>query len=135
VRRRRIVVARHRSRRDHTLPEALLRLIAVAEHPFASDHAPNPDALRALARLATIIVPARGVFVAQESDVCLAIDRIAATHLGFDETRRAYHKALKAVPRFEERDPIQTAVTNMMRISDEAYFCAGLMLGVALSGR
>jgi hypothetical protein len=128
-------MARHRSRRDQTLSESLHRLIAVAEHPFASDHAPNPDALRALARLATIIVPARGVFVAQDSDVCLAIDRVAATHLGFDEARRAYHKALKAVPGFEERDPIQTAVTDMMRVSDDVYYCTGLMFGVALSGR
>jgi hypothetical protein len=129
-------MARHRSRRDHTLPEPLRRLIAVAEHPFASgDHAANPNVLRDLARLATVVVPARGVFVARDSDVCLAIDRIAVAHLGFDEARRAYHTALKAVSGFEERDLIQTTVTHMMGVSDEVYFCAGLMLGVALSGR
>lgn len=79
--------------------------------------------------------PARGVFVARDSDVCLAIGRIAVAHLGFDEARRAYHAALKVVPKFEDRDPIQTAVTHMTSVSDEVYFCAGLMLGVALSGR
>ncbi len=129
-------MARHRSRRDHTLPESARRLIAAAEHPFASgDHAVNPEVLRALARLATVIVPTRGVFVARDSDVCLAIDRIAVAHLRFDEARRAYHAALKAVPKFEDRDPIQTAVTHMTGVSDEVYFCAGLMLGVALFGR
>jgi hypothetical protein len=82
-----------------------------------------------------MVVPRRGVFVAHDSDVCVAIDRIAVAHLGFDEAKRAYREALKVVERFEDRDPIQTAVNHMMSVSDEAYFCAGLMLGVALSGR
>jgi hypothetical protein len=128
-------MARHRSRRDHTLPEPLRRLIAAAEHPFTSgDNPPNPEALRSLARLALIVVPRRGVFVAHDSDVCVAIDRVAVAHLGFDEAKQEYREALKVVARFEDRDPIQTAVNHMMSVSDEVYFSAGLMLGVALSG-
>jgi hypothetical protein len=129
-------MARHRSRRDHTLPEPLRRLVEAAEHSFSSgDEAPHPEALRSLARLALVIVPRRGVFVAHDPDVCVAINRVAVAHLGFDEAKRVYRDALKIVPRFEDRDPIQTAVNHMMSVSDDAYFCAGLMLGVAFSGK
>jgi hypothetical protein len=129
-------MARHRSKRARRLPESVHRLITAARHPLADrDHAANPDALRALGKLAVVTIPTRGVFVAHDSDVCLAIDKIAKAHLGLDEARREYREALKAVPQFGDRDPIETAVNHILSVSDEAYFCAGLILGAALMGR
>jgi hypothetical protein len=90
------------------------------------------DALRALGELAASQVPTRGVFASSESDLDMAIDRVATKHLGFKSPRKEFVGATAEVEAFALRDRIETSANHMRIVSDTAQFYAGLAFGVTL---
>ena len=119
------------------LSPLLVQLIEAAEH--AGRDADGGDirgaarALRELGRLALWALPIHGVFVPNNNDVSLIIQRVAKEHLDWEEARGEVRAALSAVQTFELRDPIETAENHLRAVSDEAYFYAGLAFGVTLA--
>jgi hypothetical protein len=87
-------------------------------------------ALAEFGALARWVVPTRGVFVPNDNDVAVAIARIAKRHLDLEPVRKAFRDALKVVEPFEPRDAIASAQNLVQTVSDEAYFYAGLAIGV-----
>jgi hypothetical protein len=100
-----------------------------------ADGAHIGGAARALAEfsaLARWVVPTRGVFVPNDNEVAVAIERIAKQHLDLERARKAFRDALSVVEPFEQRDAIASAQNLTQIVSDEAYFYAGLAIGVML---
>lgn len=128
-------MARGRSR---TAPGAVtqsLELIATAlekHHQETGFRSGESDALRAFGELAAFQIPTRGLFASSESDLDVAIDRIAKKHLGFKTARKEFFDATAKVEPFAMRDRIETAANDMRSISDTAQFYAGLAFGVTL---
>jgi hypothetical protein len=89
-------------------------------------------ALEEFGALARWAVPVRGVFVPNDNEVAVAIERIAKQHLDLERARKAFREALKVVGPFEQRDAIASAQNRIHIASDEAYFYAGLAFGVTL---
>jgi hypothetical protein len=54
-------------------------------------------------------------------------------HLGLEEARREFRKALQAVESFNERDAIESAHNQVRSVDDKAYFYAGLAFGITLA--
>jgi hypothetical protein len=115
----------------------LVQLIEAAEH--ARTDAEGNDirgvarALREFGRLAPWALPIHGVFVPNNSDVSLIIQRVAKEHLDWETARGEVRTALSAVQAFELRDPIETAENHLRFVSEEAFFYAGLAFGVTLA--
>jgi hypothetical protein len=130
-------MARKRAKKSERLSPLLVQLIEAAEH--AGRDADGGDirgaarALREFGRLALWALPIHGVFVPNNNDVSLIIQRVAKEHLDWEEARGEVRAALSAVQTFEMRDPIETAENHLRAVSDEAYFYAGLAFGVALA--
>jgi hypothetical protein len=100
-----------------------------------ADGAPIGGVARALAELGALarwVVPTRGVFVPNNDEVAVAIERIAKQHLELERARKTFRDALKVVEPFEQRDAIASAQNLVQMVSDEAYFYAGLAVGVTL---
>ena len=89
-------------------------------------------ALEEFGALARWVVPTRGVFVPNNNEVAVAIERIAKQHLDLERARKTFRDALKVVEPFEQRDAIASAQNLVQTASDEAYFYAGLAIGVTL---
>jgi hypothetical protein len=132
-------MVRKRVKKSERISPLLVRLIEAAEH--AGTDAEGVDirgaarALREFGRLALWALPIHGVFVPNNNDVSLVVQRAAKEHLAWEEARRELRAALAAVERFELRDPIETAANHLRAVSDEAYFYAGLAFGVSLACR
>ena len=130
-------MSRHRSRKGKGLSPVLIRLIQAAkyagEDAEGRDIRGTADALREFGTLALWALPIYGLFVPNNNDVCMVVERVAKEHLGFDEARREFREALKVVGLFEHRDPIESAHNHVMGVSDNAYFYAGLAFGVTLA--
>lgn len=92
-----------------------------------------PQALRELGDLATWMLPVHGLFVANNNEVCMAIDRVARQHLNLEEARGELKEALSVVGEFAQRDPIESAVNRVRSASEEAYFYAGLAFGLTFA--
>jgi hypothetical protein len=132
-------MARHRSGKGSGLPLALVRLIHAAKHVGEEDEHGDirgvAEALREFGALARWVLPIHGVFVPNNNDVCIVIERVAREHLDLAERRAQFRQALKGVELFAQRDPIETAHNDLQAASDEAYFYAGLAFGVTLAER
>jgi hypothetical protein len=127
-------MARYRSKRAKALPPLLVRLIEAAEDSaFDLDNSVSPDVLRSFGALALVAVPRCGLFVPNDNDICMAIDRVAKLHLGLEEAQRAFREAVGAVQSFAERDAIESTYLQIRSATDEAYFYAGLAFGVTLA--
>jgi hypothetical protein len=130
-------MARHRSRKADGLPPVLVRLIRAAKHAGKDgegvDITAVPEVLRDFGALALWAIPVYGVFVPNRDEIGVAIARVAREHLGMDEARSELREALRAVERFEVRDPIESAVNHVLSVSDEAHFYAGVAFGATLS--
>lgn len=128
---------RHRSDGDGALPPLLIWLINAAKTSGSDaeggDLGGAPNALRELAALASWALPIHGVFVPNNSDICLAINRVAKAHLGLDEPRRDVRKALKVIEVFQQRDAIESAYNQLRSVEDEAYYYTGLAFGIVLA--
>lgn len=131
-------MARRSVSRSIDIPPLLARLIAAAKHR-SSEHSSNRGtnsvaaALDELGGLAVWAVPVHGVFVPNNNDVGMAIERVARAHLAFDVARKEFRTALAKVGDTTARDDIESAHTHVQSISDEAYFYAGLAFGVAIA--
>jgi hypothetical protein len=131
-------MARKRFKESERLSPLLVRLIEAAEH--AREDAEGRDirgagsALREFGRLALWALPIHGVFVPNNDDVSLIIQRVAKNYLDWEKARSEVRVALDRVGAFELRDRIETAENDLRAVSDEAYFYAGLAFGVTLAG-
>jgi hypothetical protein len=90
-------------------------------------------ALRELGDLALWALPICGVFVPNDEEVSLVVERVAMRHLGLQEARTEFRKALAAVEPFDRRDAIESAHNQIRSATEEAYFYAGLAFGVTLT--
>lgn len=125
---------RHSSKKTRDLPRLLKRLIRAAKAiPRDSDYKANPDVLRECGALAVTAIPTYGVFLPNHDEMMLAIERIARKHLAFSEARQQFRDALRVIEPFDTRDALETAYINVLDISDQAHFYAGLAFGVTLA--
>ena len=130
-------MARKRFKKSERLSPLLVRLIDAAEH--AREDAAGRDirgaaqALREFGQLALWALPIHGVFVPNNNDVSMIIERVAKQHMDWEEARGEVREALRAVESFAERDSIESAQNHLRAASDEVYFYAGLAFGVTLA--
>ena len=129
-------MARKRFKKSERLSPLLVRLIDAAQQ--AREDAAGRDirgaaqALREFGQLALWALPIHGVFVPNNHDVSMIVERVAKQHLDWDEARSELRGALTAIESFAQRDPIESAQNHLRAVSDEAYFYAGLAFGVTL---
>jgi hypothetical protein len=127
-------MSRKRSTFEAGLSPRLVRLIQAAraakQDAAGSDVRSAADTLEEMGLLASWAVPVHGLFVPNNSDVCMAIEHAAKKHLGLDDARRELRKRLKVIEAFEHRDAIESTQTQVRAVYDEAYFYAGLAFGV-----
>ncbi len=118
------------------LSPALQQLVDAARAECPPGHA---DALAALLQLAAIKVPSRGIFppgIRDERELEQVIDGIAIDHLGYRDARKAWNKALKALPAtFEQRDAVETAALNLLDVRETTTFYVGLAFGLLHNAR
>jgi hypothetical protein len=130
-------LSRRRSNGDRDLPPLLVWLINAAKHAGkdaeGADIGGAPEALRGFGALASRTLAIYGVFVPNNPDICVEIERVSKAHLGLDLARREFRKALKVVEAFEQRNPIESAHTHLRSVEDEAYYYAGLAFGIVLA--
>jgi hypothetical protein len=130
-------MSRRRACSDGGFPPLLVWLINAAKHSGkdaeGADIGGVPDALRELGTLASRVLPIHGIFVPNNPDVCVEIQRVSKAHLGLDLARREFQKALKVVEAFDQRDPIESAHNHLRSVEDEAYYYAGLAFGIVLA--
>jgi hypothetical protein len=119
------------------LPRRLVRLIQAARTAKSDAERHDPEAvalaLEAFGSLASWAIPVHGLFVPSNNDVCAAVERVAQAHLGLEHARRELRKSLRVIEAFEQRDPIESAYTQVRTVYDEAYFYAGLAFGITLT--
>jgi len=130
-------MSRRRPTKPERLPPALVRLIEAAEQHGADaegrDIKGAARALREFGGVALWVLPIHGVFVPNDNDVSMIVERVAKQHLGLEEARAEFRKALASVEPFDRRDPIEAAHGHVRGVAEEAYFYAGLAFGVTLS--
>ena len=128
---------RHHIRPPADISPVLRRLIHAAKHAGTDasgrDIRGAAEALRDYGDLALWVVPVHGLFVPNLEPVSIEIERVAKRHLALGAARGALREALRVVERFEHREPIESAVTHVQTVSDEAYFYAGVACGVTLA--
>jgi hypothetical protein len=120
----------------------LVRVIDAARyaeaHGTEEDRSGHANALRLLARLATLVVPARGVLAPVEDDLYKFIDGVTATYLSDGDHRKEFNRLLTTIEPSETRHAIEVVFTQAISDSDTAYFYAGLAFGITfaeLTGR
>ena len=130
-------MSRRRSTKPERLSPVLMRLIEAAEqHGEDAEGRDIKGAARALREFGSValwVLPIHGVFVPNDNDVSVIIERVARQHLGLEEARAEFRKALEIVEPFDRRDPIESAHGHVRSVAEEAYFYAGLAFGVTLS--
>jgi hypothetical protein len=119
-------------RRAETI-SPLLVVIAEALDTQQKERPREGDALRALGALARVEVFARGVFAPSEDMLYQAIERVATTHLGLGEARKALGDALTSVEPIRKQDEIQDAINHLCDVLDRVYFNAGLAFGLTVA--
>jgi hypothetical protein len=126
-----------RSTKPARLSPVLIRLIEAAEQhgedAEGGDIKGAAEALREFGGVALWVLPIRGVFVPNDNAVSMIVDRVATRHLGLEDARAEFRKALAGVEPFDRRDPIDVAHGRVRSVAEEAYFYAGLAFGVTLS--
>lgn len=60
--------------------------------------------MRRFGALASRALPIYGVFVPNNPDICVEIERVSKAHVGLDPARREFRQALKVVEAFEQSD-------------------------------
>ncbi len=88
--------------------------------------------LREFGEVALWILPIHGVFVPNDDEISMLVERVAARHFGLTEVRTAFRKPFEDIEPFERRDAVETAHNHLRSIGEEAYFYGGLALGVTL---
>ena len=130
-------MSRRRALTDGTVPPLLLWLINAAKHSGrdgeGADLGGTPEALRELGALASWALPIHGVFVPNNSDISIEVERVSKAHLGLDRPGREFGRALKAVEPFGLRSDLESAHNHLRTVEDEAYYYAGLAFGIVLA--
>lgn len=130
-------MSRKRFEKSEGLSPLLVRLIEAAEHSREDAQGRGlrgaAQAIREFGRLAQWALPLHGVFVPNNTDVSMTVERVAKQHLGWEQARRDVREALLVVESFGRRDQIESAQNHLRAVSDEAYFYAGLAFGVTLA--
>ena len=130
-------MSRRRSAERERLSPVLTRLIEAAEQHGADaegrDIKGAARAIREFGDVALWVLPIRGVFVPNDNDVSMIIERVARRYLGLKKARAEFREALEAVEPFDRRDQIEVAHGHVRDVAEEAYFYAGLAFGVTLS--
>lgn len=127
-------MSRERSRKAAGLSPLLIRLIEAAER--SGEDAERRDirgaakALREFGDLALWVVPIHGLFVPNNNEVSMAVDRVARQFLDLEEADREFKEALSVVAEFAQRDPIESGHNHVRAAAEEAYFYAGLAFGL-----
>ena len=130
-------MSRERSRKAPPISPLLVRLIEAAER--SKEDADGRDlravakALREFGDLAVWVVPVHGLFVPNNDEVSTVVDGVAQQYLDLGEARRQFKKALSVVEEFAQRDPIESGHNRVRAASQEAYFYAGLALGLTFA--
>ena len=120
------------------LSPTLVRLIEAAEHHGADagagrDISTAAAALREFGNLALWALPLHGVFVSDDERIAIIVERVAIRHLGLEEAKREFRKAIATIEAFDRRDAIESAHNQIRSVSDEAYFYAGLAFGITMT--
>jgi hypothetical protein len=129
-------MSRRRSTKPAKLSPALARLIEAAERH--SEDAEGGDikgaarALRDFGSLAWCVVPIY-VFVPNDDEVSVVVERVAVRHLGLEQARAEFRTAVVSVEPFDQRDAIESAHVHVRSVTEEAYFYAGLAFGVTMT--
>jgi hypothetical protein len=130
-------MARHRLRHAGEIPPVLVRLIQAADRAGKDadwrELRAAAEGLREYGRLAVWVLPVHGLFVPNAEQVSGLIEQVAKRHFGLADARRELRQALKVVEVFEQREPIESAITQVHAASDAAYFYAGVAFGAALT--
>jgi hypothetical protein len=130
-------MSRNRFRSVQGLPAKLVNVIYAAE--FLTEDGEARDmrsvaiALREFGATARWVLPVHGIFVPNNNDVSLIVQKVADQHLGLQDARHEFREALALVEAFELRDRIESAHGQVGGISDEAYFYAGIAFGLAFA--
>jgi hypothetical protein len=90
-------------------------------------------ALREFGEMALWILPIHGVFVPNHDEISMIVERVAARHLGLTEVRTAFRTAVEDIEPFERRDTIESTHNHLRSVAEEAYFYAGLALGITMT--
>ena len=90
-------------------------------------------ALREFGSLAWWAVPIYGVFVPNDDEVSIVVERVAAQHLGLEQARAEFRTAVASIEPFDQRDAIESAHGHVRSVTEEAYFYAGLAFGVTMT--
>lgn len=124
---------RRTTKPDRRLPPALVRLIEAAEYLAEDADTQNiAEALREYGEMALWVVPIHGVFIPSDQVVSVAIEGTAVRHLGLEKARAEFRKALAAIEPFDRRDAIESAHTRVRTVGEDAYFYAGLAVGITM---
>lgn len=129
-------MSRRRSAKPERLSPVLMRLIEAAEHHGDGEGRDIKGAARALREFGSVarwVLPIHGVFVPNDNDVSVIIERVATQQLGLEEARAEFRRALEIIEPFDQRDPIESAHGRVRSVAEEAYFYAGLAFGLALA--
>ena len=133
-------MSRRRSTKPVRLSLALARLIEAAErHSEEVESSESSDvkgaagALREFGSLAWWAVPIYGVFVPNDDEVSIVVERVAARHLGLEQARAEFRAAVASIEPFDQRDAIESAHSHVRSVTEEAYFYAGLAFGVTMT--
>jgi len=114
------------------LPPLLSQVIRAAAHDARLADSDHAAALRALARLFMLALPARGI-LALGDDLCQDIDNIATRHLDRAAAEKQFHLAIAGVSSVAQRDAIETAHASIVDVSELAHYYAGLAAGITLA--
>lgn len=123
--------------RRPVLPGALVRIARAASHAAQYDSRAyrqgEARALIELGHLAGVVVPARGVLAPVDEDLCREFHEIARNHLGYERASRHFRSGLRRVAKFEDRDAIEIAHTELLSVTSVTYYYAGLAFGLAFA--
>jgi hypothetical protein len=130
-------MSRRRSTKPVKLSPALARLIEAAEqHSEDAESSDIKDAARALREFGSLawwVVPIYGVFVPNDDEVSVVVERVAMRHLGLEQARAEFRDAVASIEPFDQRDAIESAHGHVRSVTEEAYFYAGLAFGVTMT--
>jgi hypothetical protein len=109
----------------HPLPMLVAALRKSGERQTAA-------AVQEYARLARLVIPTQGLILIDDEDA--AIETIAQRHFRLHTVRRDVTRHLHAaVGSFSRRDPIESAITELVDATDRAHYYYGLATGLVAS--
>ncbi len=113
----------------------LARVTHAIAHQAATGADPVPGdllaALRELANIAGLVVPARGIIPTEQ--VRSAIDQVATRHLERGKADRIFRSAVERINGAKERDAIEMAHARLLDLGELAHYYAGVVVALTLT--